>query len=277
VRLESFDDVKNTSTDVLTDKLEKVTLVFGFNQINDHKRQAVICHCSIILQQNYLHRNDDQYIPKNWSCYGLPPPQYSRFFPVLFLQYTAHTSILDVLKHHNMVGYFEYVGGTLIVYDKRFAENKKFLQQFNNTRIYCTLTFTSGRKWVFLNSLDVTLKRMENHIDSWYSESHMSVWIFRKPHQRIDTHKTILTCCYSENHINVPIFRKPQWRIDILKTKLTYRYSETHSNISICRNPHSRITIQKATLTNRYSETHNNGLHHSKRFLPSSSSKIRCS
>lgn len=105
----------------------------------------------------------------------------------------------------------------------------------------------------------------------------MSVWIFRKPHQRIDTHKTILTCCYSENHINVPIFRKPQWRIDILKTKLTYRYSETHSNISICRNPHSRITIQKATLTNRYSETHNNGLHHSKRFLPSSSSKIRCS
>jgi hypothetical protein len=45
-----------------------------------------------------------------------------------------------------MVGYFEYVGGTLIVYDKRITENKKILQQFNNTRIYCTLTFTGGKK-----------------------------------------------------------------------------------------------------------------------------------
>jgi len=55
------------------------------------------------------------------------PPFFSLFFSEIFLQYTAHTSIRDILKRHKIVGYFEYVDGTLIVYDKRITENKKSL------------------------------------------------------------------------------------------------------------------------------------------------------
>ena len=61
VRLATF-DVKNTSTDIPTNKLENTTLVFSFNQMKENKKQAIICYCNIILQQNYLHYKDNQYI-----------------------------------------------------------------------------------------------------------------------------------------------------------------------------------------------------------------------
>jgi hypothetical protein len=77
--------------------------------------------------------------------------------------------------------------GTLIVYDKRITDNKNVLEEFNN--IYCTLNFTTVEENEnSLNSLDVTLKRMENHIN---------LMIFRKLHKRMDIQKTTLTYRYS--------------------------------------------------------------------------------
>jgi hypothetical protein len=147
--------------------------MFSFDQRYENKKQAIVCYCSIILQQKYLHYKDSQYIPKKWSCYGLSPRPHLLFFSSeIFLQYTAHTSIVDVLKHHKIVGYSEHVGGTLIVYGKRITENKNVLEEFSN--IYCTLNFTTVEENEnSLNSLDVTLKGMENRIN---------FLLFRKPH-----------------------------------------------------------------------------------------------
>ena len=93
-----------------------------------------------------------------------PPPPSVFFPPEIFLQYTARAYVLDVLKHRNMVGYCEYVGGALSVWDKRITENKNVLQQFNN--IYCTLNFTTVEENEnSLNSVDGTLRRMEDHIN----------------------------------------------------------------------------------------------------------------
>jgi hypothetical protein len=77
---------------------------------------------------NYLHYKDNQYIPKK-TLVLLWTPLQSSLFPEIFLQYTEHSSVLDVVKHHKIVGYCEYVGGTLIVCDRRITKNKECLRR----------------------------------------------------------------------------------------------------------------------------------------------------
>jgi hypothetical protein len=71
------------------------------------------------------------------------------------------------------VGYFGSADDILIIYDNRITSIKNFLEEFNN--IYCTLNLTTEEENEnLLNFLDVTLKRVENHIN-------INISIFRNP------------------------------------------------------------------------------------------------
>jgi hypothetical protein len=105
VRLASF-DVRSTSTDIPTDKLENITSVFSFNRTNEDKKQAIVCYCGIILQQNCWHYKHSQYTQKKLVLLWTPPPPNLLFFPRDIL--TVHWAYFctGLLKHHKIVGYF---------------------------------------------------------------------------------------------------------------------------------------------------------------------------
>ena len=51
----------------------------------------------------------------------------SSIFSEIFLQITEHTSILAILNHHNIMGYFRFVDDFLIIYNKRITEIQECL------------------------------------------------------------------------------------------------------------------------------------------------------
>ena len=50
----------------------------------------------------------------------------------LYLQYTEHITIYDILMKHNILGYFRYVDDILIVYDTTKTDILKVLDDFND-------------------------------------------------------------------------------------------------------------------------------------------------
>jgi hypothetical protein len=52
-------------------------------------------------------------------------------FSEIFLQYTDHTSILKILNHHKIVGYYRYVDDICIIYHKKITEIKNALEEIN--------------------------------------------------------------------------------------------------------------------------------------------------
>jgi hypothetical protein len=52
----------------------------------------------------------------------------SSIFIEIFSQYAEHNSILQILNHHKIVGYFRYADDIWIIYDKSITYIKKVLK-----------------------------------------------------------------------------------------------------------------------------------------------------
>ena len=91
----------------------------------------------------------------------------SSIFSEFYRQYQENSRIYDLLRSHNIAGYFRYVDDILIVYNGSTTNIEDLLHCFNS--LTPKLKFRSGTK---INFLDLTIQREHNNF---------SIDIYRKP------------------------------------------------------------------------------------------------
>jgi hypothetical protein len=80
----------------------------------------------------------------------------------IYLSYKEHTEIYDILKHHNIIGYFRYVDNILMIYNDKDTNIQNILELFNNV----SPTLNSTIEQEVNNSiyfLDLTIYRIKKN------------------------------------------------------------------------------------------------------------------
>ena len=134
----------------------------------DHPTQTEIPKlCDTILKQNYFEFQDTFYFQTQGLAMGAPT---SSILSEIFLQYIEYTEICNIIKQHNIIGYFRYVDDILIVYNDKDTNIQNVLKLFNN--ISPTLNFTIEHEVNnSINFLDLTI----------YKNQQFSFRVYRKP------------------------------------------------------------------------------------------------
>ena len=105
-------DVTNMYTSIPTEKLIDIIDSLCKELIaNDKLRHEIT---KIIIQQNYFQFLNSFFIQERVLAMGSPT---SSVFSEIFLQHIENTAIFDILVHNNIIRYFRYVDGILIVYN----------------------------------------------------------------------------------------------------------------------------------------------------------------
>jgi hypothetical protein len=88
----------------------------------------------------------------------------------IYPQYVEHTTLVDILNQHKILGYFRFVDDFLIVYDSTYTYIVNVVERFSSIHrtLICNKQGETGNS---LNFLDVILR----------TESNFTVTIFRKP------------------------------------------------------------------------------------------------
>jgi hypothetical protein len=82
----------------------------------------------------------------------------SSIFSEIYLQYIENTTLYNILKHGNIIGYFRYVDDILIVYDKTNIDILKVFDPFS--KLMPTMKFTIEKERDNrINFLDVTIAK----------------------------------------------------------------------------------------------------------------------
>jgi hypothetical protein len=149
-------DIKDMYTNIPTSTLPRILNLICKQTLAPKKfQQQLVTLLRTILKQNYFQYNDCIYKQKSGLAMGAPS---SSILSELYLQYTEHTTIYDILMKHNILGYFRYVDDILIVYDTTTTDILKVLDDFNDNAH--PLCFTLEReKNNQIDFLDITIKK----------------------------------------------------------------------------------------------------------------------
>jgi hypothetical protein len=138
LKLASF-NIPNMYTNIPTQQLPDIITYLCKQNYTDHSTQTEILKlCDRVLKQNYFKYQDTFYTQTQGLAMGAPT---SSILSEIFLQHLEHTKIYNILRQHNIVGYFRYIDDILAVYDADDNNIQTVLQLFNN--ISPTLTFTT--------------------------------------------------------------------------------------------------------------------------------------
>jgi len=105
-----------------------------------------------------------------YLCLNMGAPT-SSIFSEFYLQHQGNSRIYDLLRNHNIAGYFHHVDEILIIYDESTTNIKDLLHCFNNPnpKLKFTLEKEVERR---INFLDLTIHGGHNKF---------SIDIYRKP------------------------------------------------------------------------------------------------
>jgi hypothetical protein len=168
IRLASF-DIKNMYTNVPTSTLPHILNLI----CTHHNKPTTFTHdltqlVHMIIKQNYFNFHDSIYIQNQGLAMGAPT---SSVFSEMFIQFTEHTAIIDILTHNQILGSFRYIDDVLLVYDTTLTDIHTVLDSFNKATapLQFTIEEKSQKK---INYLDITI----------YRDVHQFTYgIYRKP------------------------------------------------------------------------------------------------
>ena len=125
-------DITNMYSNVPTGDLLRI-----IDLICDQLKHELINLSKAILEQNYIHFENNFYSQDSGLAMGFP---MSSVFSEIDLQYMENTAIFDILVHNNITGYFRYVDDILVVYDKNITDVNEVFDSFN--KLMPTMKFT---------------------------------------------------------------------------------------------------------------------------------------
>ena len=168
------------------------------NLVEEWLKRDIINLSKTIIDQNYFQFEELTYKQNDGLAMGAPT---SSIFSEFYLQHHENSRIYDLLRNHNIAGYFRYVDDILIIYDESTMNIKDLLHCFNNPnpKLKFTLEKEVKRR---INFLELTIHREHNKF---------SIDIYRKP----TFTDTIIPndSCHPEEH-KLPAIRSLYDRLD---------------------------------------------------------------
>ena len=126
----AFLDISNIYTNIPTHKLlYSIDTACNNNLVEERLKRDIINLSKTIIEQNYLQFEDLTYKQNEGLAMGAPASSISSEF---YLQHQENSRIYDLLRNHNIAGYFRYVDDILIIYDESTTNIKDLLHCFNN-------------------------------------------------------------------------------------------------------------------------------------------------
>jgi hypothetical protein len=125
IKLCSF-DITNLYSNIPIQELIQIinTKLQNNDNITIQQKQETLLLVNTILNQNYIHYKQEDGLPM-----GAPT---SPIFAEIFLQHLEHNHITHTLQKHNILNYYRYVDGILIVYNENHTNIDDTLQEFNS-------------------------------------------------------------------------------------------------------------------------------------------------
>jgi len=176
-----------------------------------------------ITNQNYFQFKNENYVQTEGLAMGAPT---SAILSEIYLQFLENNIIYNILKTHDIKGYFRYVDDILIIYNTIESNIHDVLNDFNQItpRLKFTIEEEIERK---LNFLDITIQREQHRI---------TTNIYRKP----TTTDSIIT-----NDSCHPIEQK--------MAAIHYLYNRMHTyNLTATDIQKEKDTIQQILINNKY-------------------------
>jgi len=99
------------------------------NLVEESLKRDIINLSKTIINQHYLQFEDMTYRQHKELAMGAPT---SSIFSAFYLQYQENSRIYDLLRSHNIAGYFRYVADILIVYNGSTTYIEDHLHCFNS-------------------------------------------------------------------------------------------------------------------------------------------------
>ena len=165
VSFDTTDMYTNMPTQELMEIIENMWKQNGLDKII---YKEIAKTCNLIITQNYFQYKNTQYIQEQGLAMGAPT---SSIFSEIYLQHLENTKIFNILRDHQLIGYFRYMDNILLVYKNGLKNIHEILKLFNN--ISPTLTFTMEKELNnSINFLDITICKTNHDI---------SLNIYRKP------------------------------------------------------------------------------------------------
>jgi hypothetical protein len=131
-------DITNMYTNIPTHELIGIIKIMcKQNNLDIITYNEIIKIYDTIITQKYFQHKNSQYIQEKGLPMGAPT---SSIFSEIYLHYLENTKIFNILKSHQLIGYFRYVDDILLVYKDRLTNIYEKLKLFNN--VSPTLTFT---------------------------------------------------------------------------------------------------------------------------------------
>jgi len=148
-------------TNIPTDEL--LTIIDSIcknNYIEQNLKHDIIKLSKIVIDQNYFQYMDKIYVQREGLAMGAPT--YS-ILSEFYLHHLENSKIYSLLLNYNVMGYFSYVDGVLITYNKSITYIDDLLKSFNN--ITLKLKFTIEKEMGDrINFLDKTVHREEKNL-----------------------------------------------------------------------------------------------------------------
>jgi hypothetical protein len=185
IKLVSF-GIENMYSNIPTDELNHILRSMCLEQRLDKKLiDEILSITHTILQQNYFQFQNNFYIQQTGLAMGAPT---SSILSEIYLQYIEQNKIFEILKNHNILGYFRYVDDILIAFNNNITDIQDVFNSFNS--LSPTLKFTMESETNNqINFHDVTIQKEANKF---------TFSIYRKP----ITTDTIIprTSCHPPEH-----------------------------------------------------------------------------
>jgi purine-nucleoside phosphorylase len=143
------------------------TLIKGIwqsNQIDINIQEDVLKLTKTITDQNYFQFKNVNYIQTEGLAMGAPS---SAILSEIYMQFLQNNTIYNILRTHNIKGYFRYIDDILIVYSSTESNIHEVLNKLNqiNPKLKFTLQEEINKK---NNFLDITIQREQLHLTSIY-------------------------------------------------------------------------------------------------------------
>jgi len=115
LRLASF-DISNMYTNIPTHELLSIIdTACDNNLVEERMKRDIINLSKTIIDQNYFQFEGLTYKQNDGLAMDAPT---SSIFSEFYLQHQENSKIYDLLRNHNVVGYFHYVDDILIIYNE---------------------------------------------------------------------------------------------------------------------------------------------------------------
>jgi hypothetical protein len=167
LKLASF-DITNMYTNIPTHDLTTINEICQNSQIDNNIREDIIKLTKTIVNQDYFQFMNDNYVQTEGLAMGAPT---SAILSEIYMQFVENNVIYNILKTHNIKGYFRYVDNILIISNTIESNIYEVLNDFNQiaSKLKFTIEEEIDRR---LNFLDITIQQGQNHI---------TTNIYRKP------------------------------------------------------------------------------------------------